>query len=158
MATVYLGIGSNVGNREVNCKRAISRLQAEEGVQVVDRSSLYETLPVGGPPQGIFINGVLKLETPLSPREIISILKDIESDMGREEAPPNYPRVLDLDILFYDDAVLKEKELTIPHPRMHERSFVLRGLAEIAPGKVHPELGKRVEELYKAIKDEDHNA
>ncbi|MFQ5953159.1 MAG: 2-amino-4-hydroxy-6-hydroxymethyldihydropteridine diphosphokinase [Candidatus Omnitrophota bacterium] len=148
MATVYLGIGSNVGNKEANFKEAISRLEASGKVEIVAQSAFYQTTPEGGPPQEDYLNGVLKIKTELSPGDCLKLLKRVEKDMGRLPSDRNYPRVIDLDILLYDDLVIGTEDLEIPHPRMHERHFVLKGLVEIAPGFVHPVLKKTVEELW----------
>ena len=156
MAIAYLGIGSNIGNKRSNCNEALSRLQAAEGIRIIASSSLYETRPVGGPPQENYLNGVLKIETKIPPEKFFDTLKDIEKGMGRVRAAGrDHPRVIDIDILLYDNAILKTDKLIIPHPRMHERYFVLRGLAEIAPGLAHPVLGKTVEELYNASHYDD---
>lgn len=153
MAIVYLGIGSNVGEKEKNCEKAIDLLNDVLGIEVVSRSALYITKPVGGPPQDDYFNGVLKIETSLSPEEIIGVVKGIEKKLGREVLPEkNQPRIIDIDMLFYDDIIRKEETLTIPHPRMHEREFVLRGFSEIAPEVIHPVLKKTVRELYDGIK------
>jgi 2-amino-4-hydroxy-6-hydroxymethyldihydropteridine diphosphokinase len=145
---VYIGIGSNIGDKQKNLEDAAMRLASEEGVELVERSSFYETSPVGGPPQENYFNGVLAIETGLPPQNLLPLLEKIEKDMGRVRAGRNEPRVIDLDILLCDKMVLKEKEIEVPHPRMHERSFVLKGLAEIAPDAVHPVLNKTVKELY----------
>jgi 2-amino-4-hydroxy-6-hydroxymethyldihydropteridine diphosphokinase len=146
MHKAYIGIGTNIGNRRKNLEEALSRLKSEE-VKVVSCSSFYETHPVGGPPQGNYLNGAIEIETSLSPGECLKVLKRVEKEMGRVPSGRNHPRIIDLDILLYDDMAISEKGIEIPHPRMHERSFVLRGLVQIAPGAVHPVLGKTVEEL-----------
>jgi dihydroneopterin aldolase/2-amino-4-hydroxy-6-hydroxymethyldihydropteridine diphosphokinase len=149
MSIAYLAIGSNIGERESNCEEAVLRLDSLGEIKVIERSAFYETSPVGGPPQKDYFNGVIKVETTLSPRDCLEAVKNIEKEMGREPSGErNSPRVIDLDILFYDDLEMKTDELTIPHVRMHERHFVLKGLAEIAPNIVHPVLGKTVKELY----------
>jgi 2-amino-4-hydroxy-6-hydroxymethyldihydropteridine diphosphokinase len=150
MAIAYIGIGSNIGDKTVNCEEAISRLEAAEEVKLLARSAFYETNPVGGPPQENYLNGVIKIKTSFSPEDCLVLLKQTEKAMGRIPAGQNHPRVIDLDILLYDDAVINSEKLTIPHPRMHERYFVLHGLAEIAPDYVHPVTGKTVRELCHA--------
>ncbi|MCX7792956.1 MAG: 2-amino-4-hydroxy-6-hydroxymethyldihydropteridine diphosphokinase [Thermodesulfovibrionales bacterium] len=143
---VYIGIGSNLGNREENCLRAI-RLMEGRGIRVLKRSSLYETEPWGVTDQPLFINMVIEAETDLKPEELLSELKSIECIMGRVETIKWGPRIIDLDILFYNDLILKSPELKIPHPYIQERSFVLKPLSEIAPDLEHPILKKRIREL-----------
>ncbi len=151
MATAYLCIGSNVGDKRSNCEEAVRRLQAAGDIKVRARSGLYRTEPVGGPPQEEYLNGALGIETTLSPGDLLRVLKDIEKDMGRRETKKNHPRIIDIDILFYDDLVMNSEGLTIPHPRVHERYFALKGLAEIAPFASHPVVGKTVSELYEEV-------
>jgi dihydroneopterin aldolase/2-amino-4-hydroxy-6-hydroxymethyldihydropteridine diphosphokinase len=146
VATVYIGIGSNLGDREKNCLHAIELLQ-QKGITVTKRSSLYETEPWGLKDQPYFINMVIEIETELEPEELLRKLKDIEREIGREESLKWGPRIIDLDILLFDDIILNEDTLKIPHPLMHERDFVLRPLCEIAPDKRHPVLGKTIKEL-----------
>jgi len=151
MAIAYIGIGSNIGNSKNNCLEAVERLNQYDKVRLLSNSSLYETEPVGGPDQNNYINGVLMIDTENSPEELFVKLKDIEKTMGREETGRNFPRVIDLDILLFDKQVVKLEHLEIPHPRMHEREFVLRGLVEIAPNEVHPVLERTASELYSEL-------
>ncbi len=152
MAIVYLGIGSNVGDREAKVKKAIRLLKEHEDIEVLSVSSLFETEPEGGLPQGKFMNGTLQIKTDLMPLELLSQLKMIERRLGRVKAEPNSPRPMDLDILFYDDIVIVEgKSLKIPHPRLAQRKFVLEPLSQIAPDLLHPRLKKTVRELYEAL-------
>jgi dihydroneopterin aldolase/2-amino-4-hydroxy-6-hydroxymethyldihydropteridine diphosphokinase len=109
------------------------------------------TKPAGGPPQDDYLNGVLSIKTGLAPEELLCILKVIERDMGRKTAYRDHPRVIDLDILLYDDAVIRTETLIVPHPRMHERRFVLKGLTELAPDLMHPVMGKTVGEMYEEL-------
>jgi 2-amino-4-hydroxy-6-hydroxymethyldihydropteridine diphosphokinase len=148
MSIVYIGIGSNVGDKEKNCREAIKELGELSSVKIRSRSGFYITDPVGGPPQDDFVNTVVKEETTLSPDECLKEFKRVEKKMGRTKSPRNHPRVIDVDILMYGDMVLSKATLTIPHPRMHERYFVLRGFVEIAPEVVHPVLHKTIRELY----------
>lgn len=149
MAIVYLGIGSNTGQRQANFEEAIKQLRLAEGIKVITKSQFYTTEPVGGPQQEDYLNGVLKINTEIPPERVLTILKAIEKNMGRKATSiRNYPRVIDLDILLYDSVVMETNELTIPHPELSQRHFVLRGLCEIAPDLVHPVLGKTVEQLY----------
>ena len=132
MAIVYLGVGSNLGNRQENIQKALKLLQ-EYRIEIVQTSTLIETEPVGGPPQGKFLNGALKAKTDLSPLELLKTLKSIEKTLGRVKTSVNDPRPIDLDILLYDNVELNTAELVIPHPKMLTRDFVLTPLKEIEP-------------------------
>ncbi len=147
MSTAYIGIGSNLGNREENCGRAIALL-IEHGVTVTKRSSMIETEPWGVEDQPKFINMAVEIETSLTPEELLTFLKRTETDIGRQPGLRWGPRMIDLDILLYDDLVLKTPDLEIPHPRIAERDFVLKPLAEIAPDKVHPVLRGTIKALF----------
>jgi len=127
-------------------------LQSAGEIVITARSEFYITAPVGGPPQDDYLNGVIEAETDVPPERILEIVKETERDMGREPSEAkNMPRVIDVDILIYGDVVMESDGLIIPHPRMHERYFVLRGLAEIAPGVVHPVLNRTAEELFRDL-------
>jgi 2-amino-4-hydroxy-6-hydroxymethyldihydropteridine diphosphokinase len=145
--TAYIGLGSNLGERRELIRHAIEALDALEGVTVVKQSELYETEPVGGPPQPRFLNGVVRVECSMGARELMGQLIEIEEALGRTRANPNAPRAIDLDLLFHGDTVIDEEGLTVPHPRMHERWFVLKPLADIAPDARHPRLNLTVHEL-----------
>jgi 2-amino-4-hydroxy-6-hydroxymethyldihydropteridine diphosphokinase len=139
MATVYLGIGSNLGNRKKNIEDAVTSLRKNH-ISILKRSTIIETDPVGGPPdQGKFLNGVLKAQTELSPNELLNLLKHIEQELGRTKTVLNGPRIIDIDILLYDDLILQTPQLTLPHPRMFARDFVMNPLKEIEP-HLHEEL------------------
>ena len=150
MAIVYIGVGSNLGNRQENCLHAIELLQ-KKGIIVTKRSSLYETEPWGLKDQPRFINMAIEIETGLNPEELLKILKDIEREVGREESFKWGPRIIDLDILLFDNIILKTDNLEIPHPLMHERDFVLRPLCEIAPNITHPVLRMSIRELRQQL-------
>ena len=132
MATVYLGIGSNLNDRRKNIDQALALLQ-EKGGEVLRCSTIIETDPVGGPPQNKFLNGVVQIQTELSPQKLLKVLKEIEITLKRTRTEINGPRTIDLDILLYDNLHINTNELTIPHPRMFDRDFVMKPLREIAP-------------------------
>ncbi len=138
----YVGLGANLGDRERTLRAAVEALAAEDGIEVVAVSTLRETDPVGVGDQPRFLNGVAALETALTPRELLDRLLAIEQRFGRVRAPGEHgPRTLDLDLLLHGDSTLDERGLTVPHPRLHERRFVLEPLAELAPGLVVPGRG-----------------
>jgi 2-amino-4-hydroxy-6-hydroxymethyldihydropteridine diphosphokinase len=139
MTQAFLGLGSNVGERRSFCRRAVAELEATEGIQVVSCSSLYETAPVGGPPQRSFVNLVCEVVTELDPRVLLERCKAIEHRLGREPTEMRWgPRVVDIDILTFGDEKINEPDLEIPHPRLSERRFVLIPLLEIAPDAADP--------------------
>jgi 2-amino-4-hydroxy-6-hydroxymethyldihydropteridine diphosphokinase len=152
MPIVHIGLGSNLGKRKENCTKALMLLSTR-GIVITKRSSFIETEPWGVRDQPKFINMAIEAETALEPLKLLETLKSVEGEMGRKESYRWGPRVIDLDILFYDDGVVDSPELRIPHPLMHEREFVLRPLAEIAPDKVHPVLKKTVRELLSELRE-----
>jgi len=142
---VYLALGSNMGNRAANLKEAIASLAPQ--MEVKARSAVYETDPWGFKEQEKFLNQVVRVETYLKPEQLIKHLKRLEVALGRKESFQNGPRLIDIDILFYDDLVLYSPALTIPHPHLHERAFVLVPLMDIASDLVHPVKKKSIREL-----------
>ena len=154
LAAVALGsnLSSNFGDRAANLREAVTRLRALGNVSAV--STFHDTEPIGYTDQPRFLNAAALLETQLEPLELLRCLLDIECQMGRNRAsaPPKGPRVIDLDLLLYGDLVMQTPELTLPHPAMHQRAFVLAPLAEIAAGMKHPALRKTVGELHANVR------
>ncbi len=152
MTTAYIALGSNLGDRQEHLDRALALLQEQPGVVVTQVSSYHETEPVGGPPgQEKYLNAAAELETDLDPADLLRVLLAVERQLGRVRAERDGPRTIDLDLLLYGDLVRDEPGLEIPHPRMHQRSFVLAPLAEIAPQAVHPTLRRGVAELLNDV-------
>ena len=151
MTRAYVGLGANLGDRERTLRAAVDALAAEEGIEVVSVSTLRETEPVGVGEQPRFLNGAAELETTLTARELLDRLLAVEQRFGRVRIPGEHgPRTLDLDLLLYGDEVIDEPGLTVPHPRLHERRFVLEPLAELAPGLVVPGRGD-MESLLRGV-------
>jgi len=152
MATVLIGLGSNLGDREYHLDLALKALRATPGIRLEAISPFLEFPPVGGPPdQEMYLNGAAQLATTLSPQELLASLKAIERSLGRLPGEARWaPRPIDLDILLYDERIVREEGLTIPHPAMHERMFVLEPLGLVAPRARHPVLRQTVEEMLHA--------
>jgi 2-amino-4-hydroxy-6-hydroxymethyldihydropteridine diphosphokinase len=132
--TAFIGIGSNLGDREQNLARAIELLSAEDGIDIAAVSEIRETEPVGPVSQGPFLNGAVRIETDLGPRELLERLLAVEQRLGRVRRERFGPRTIDLDLLLYGDEAVDEPGLTVPHPRLHERRFALEPLSDLAPG------------------------
>ena len=155
-STIYLALGSNVGDRLANLKATLRALPPE--VRILERSGIYETAPWGYTEQEPFLNMAIKAETELAPRELLATLKTIEEQVGRTPTFKNGPREIDIDILFYGNRPYDGKDLTIPHPRLHERAFVLVPLADIAFEHVHPRLKVTIGELLTELPPADLRA
>jgi len=145
MSTVYLGLGSNLGDRRQNLVQALNLIS--QHVEIIKLSSIYETEPVGYTQQPLFLNAVCCISTKQSPEQLLILFKKIENRMGRVPSFTNSPRIIDIDILFYDNKTVSTPELTIPHPRITERAFVLVPMLEIAPELTHPGNGSTIQEL-----------
>jgi 2-amino-4-hydroxy-6-hydroxymethyldihydropteridine diphosphokinase len=145
--TVFIAFGSNLGQRRHHIFDAMAKLSEHPDIEILAQSAITETAPVGYQDQGDFLNGALKAQTKLSPMALLKALLFVEQELGRVREFKNGPRVIDLDLLFYGDLILEEETLTIPHPRLHERAFVLDPLCDLAPDFVHPVLQKTLREL-----------
>ena len=164
---VYLGLGSNLGCRERNLDRCVQHLTGQDGhpapeelfksggLRLVRSSNTYETEPWGFPNQGPFLNRVLEISTAVPPQELLAGIKELESRLGRDPGERYGPRIIDIDILLYGRVIVDLPDLQIPHPRLHQRAFVLVPLAEIAPDLIHPSLGISVGELARQVDGRD---
>ena len=153
MVKVYVGIGSNLGDKENNIKKAIALLK--EKCKALKISSLYETEPVGYKAQDLFLNCAASMETGLKPEDLLNFFQSIEKISGKIITIKNGPRTIDLDILFYGNKIIKTKSLTVPHPRLHKRLFVLEPLNELCPELVHPKLKKSIGYLRNNVKSKE---
>jgi len=153
MSLAYVSFGSNLEDRLKNIKRGLQLISRNHSITITQKSSLYETEPVGYEAQGWFLNGIIEIETHVSPHRLLTLLKKVERAMGRKRRIRWGPREIDLDILLYNQRCVDTPSLKIPHPRMHERSFVLVPLVEIAPQVIHPILKKSTEQLLAELSD-----
>lgn len=148
MTIVYIALGSNLGDRDDFLRRALTALRQTEGVEVTRVSPWYETRPVGGPAgQGPYLNAVAEVQSECGPHDLLAVLLNIEQQLGRERHEKDGPRTIDLDLLLYGDLVYEDTQLLVPHPRLHERLFVLHPLAQLAPGLLHPVLKRSIADL-----------
>lgn len=150
MALVFIGLGSNLGNGRLNIQQAWQLLGQTKGITVLSLSSPYKTEPVGIITDNWFTNAVGALETSLPPRALLTVMLDIEKDLGRDRAA-GHDRSVDLDILYYDDQIIQDADLEIPHPGVSGRLFVLAPLVEIAPDHLHPGLGLTSRQMLMAL-------
>lgn len=145
MSVLFLGLGTNLGDRQQNLQRAVNALTA--GMRITAVSPIFETPPWGPTDQPTFYNCCLAAETDLTPQQLLSFIKEIENELGRIPTYRWGPRLIDIDLLFYDDIILEEDNLTVPHLRIAERAFVLAPLAAIAPDFIHPQTGQSMQAL-----------
>jgi 2-amino-4-hydroxy-6-hydroxymethyldihydropteridine diphosphokinase len=148
----HIGVGSNLGDRRANCLNAIAALDRCPGIRVTAVSRLYLTEPVDFADQAWFVNAAVRVETVLEPLALLGVLRGLERQAGRRDGGRRYgPRILDLDILLFDQKIVAVPDLEIPHPRLHQRRFVLRPLCDIDPDVIHPVLGIRLARLLEAL-------
>ena len=153
---VYISVGSNIEDKYLNCINGINALTQKGKTSIIKKSEFYETEPVDYTDQDWFVNGVVKIGTSLDPSELLKMLKAIEKGIGRTQTLIRYgPRILDMDIILYDDLVLNSPQLTIPHPRMHKRRFVLCPICDIDPDMIHPVLHYKMRNLLDKLEDFD---
>lgn len=154
-ATAYLGLGSNLGDRLAMLRAAVAALESQSAVNLdvpIDAASIYESASMGGPTgQPDFFNTVLRVRTTLTPFELLDLVLGIESALGRVRGPHWGSRLIDIDLLLFGEAIVNHPRLVVPHPRMHERGFVMEPLRELAPGAVYPVLGMTIDELAARI-------
>jgi 2-amino-4-hydroxy-6-hydroxymethyldihydropteridine diphosphokinase len=154
--TAYIGAGSNIGDKLLNCKNGINALARLQNTQIKKWSKFYQTEPVDFKNQDWFINGVVEIETDLDAFQLIKELKSIEHDAGRVDNTVRFgPRILDMDILLFDDMVMNSSGLIIPHPRMHKRRFVLKPICDIDPSIIHPVLNKEMQVLLASLDENE---
>ena len=154
--TAFLSIGSNIGDKKTNCAKGIHQLCSTDAIRLISQAPFYQTQPVDFEHQDWFINTAIKIETTLSPDVILIKCKEIEQQVGRQRSIVRFgPRILDMDIILFDQVILKDSKLQIPHPRMHKRRFVLQPICDIEPTVLHPVYQKTVGELLAELRTED---
>ena len=151
--TAYIGIGSNLGNPHKNCVDAIKKISINNDIKIIFKSSFYQTAPIGDVEQDWFVNSVIKIATELNPTTLLLALLNIESEMGRIRRERWGPRLIDLDLLFYDNLILNQQGITLPHPEVQKRNFVLVPLNEIADSLTHPVLNKTIKTILQESSD-----
>jgi len=151
--TAYIGIGSNLGIPEENCTNAIEKISSIKDIKIISKSSFYQTEPIGGVQQDWFVNAAIEIETDLSPENLLSVLLNLELAMGRIRKEKWGPRLIDLDLLLYSNLVLEKKGLSLPHPEIQNRKFVLIPMSEIAGNVIHPTLKKTIKTLLQESSD-----
>jgi 2-amino-4-hydroxy-6-hydroxymethyldihydropteridine diphosphokinase len=153
----YIGLGSNLGDREGFLRDALARLNERPGIAVVRVSPFCQTVPVGGPPdQSDYLNAAARLDCLLEPEELLHGLRHVEEQLGRTREVRWGPRTIDLDLLLFDELIIDQPDLQVPHPRMHTRYFVMKPLTEIAPDVVHPVLGRTMAEILSSLENSRH--
>ena len=153
--TVIISVGSNLGDKIGYCRFGIDRVAAHRDIQLTGTSPFYRTAPVDYEAQDWFVNAAIRIETTLAPRKLLSVTNAVQTAAGQREKEIRFgPRILDLDLIFYGDLVMKTGDLQLPHPRMHKRRFVLQPICDIDPQFVHPVLGCRVDALLKNLQDD----
>jgi 2-amino-4-hydroxy-6-hydroxymethyldihydropteridine diphosphokinase len=150
----YIGIGSNLGDALQNCKDAIESISRVNEIELIRKSSFYKTQPVGIESQNWFVNAVAEIKTTLFAHDLLFVLQTVEKAMGRKKATKGGPRIIDLDLLFYGQDVIDEVDLTVPHPEIHKRRFVLEPLGEIASYFIHPAFGISVHGMKDRLQDQ----
>jgi 2-amino-4-hydroxy-6-hydroxymethyldihydropteridine diphosphokinase len=151
----YISVGSNIGNKFQNCQNGVAALTRSQTIVVLAQSQIYKTEPVDYRNQDWFVNYAVKVETSLDPFQLVTVLKSIQHQAGRFIDPIRFgPRILDLDIIFYDDRVINSSKLVVPHPRMHKRRFVLKPICDIDPGIIHPVLKQSMRCLLDGLNDD----
>jgi 2-amino-4-hydroxy-6-hydroxymethyldihydropteridine diphosphokinase len=154
MKIAYIGIGSNMGESQGNCREAIERIGALDECSIISVSSFYLTEPVGVEAQDWYVNSVVSLSTAMPAQDLLKTLLQVEKDMGRVRIEKWGPRIIDLDLLLYGDDLLDDEGIKVPHPLMHLRKFVMALMTELAPELIHPAFGKTMAELYGEIEEE----
>jgi 2-amino-4-hydroxy-6-hydroxymethyldihydropteridine diphosphokinase len=154
MKTAYIGIGSNIGDKVSNCLRAVEEIKEIHGCRFISQSELFLTKPVGVEDQDWYVNGVVSVAAGVSPVDLLEKLLAIEAGMGRIRRQRWGARIIDLDLLLFGQDIIAQSDLTVPHPRLHLRRFVLEPLVRLAPDLVHPTLGKTVSDLLRDFEDD----